>query len=140
RETEHILRVQSVVVGGPGRVPVAAHFDGLSRVGAEKLGWIRMISCAADVLESPGEWADQSIVVGFPTTRLISMDAACEPVHAEKLPVDSLQSTTRKKKSDPRQDVRGGECQMRNAAKSSSRSARTREPLSHKAGNRVRGI
>ena len=46
---------------------------------------VGVVGGAADVLEAPGEGADEAVVVRLPAAGFVAVDAAREPVHFEKV-------------------------------------------------------
>src|SRR4029077_1235179 len=65
-EGENVFRIEAVVGGRSGGVPVAAVFDGVFGVFAKKCAGICIIGRAADVLKAPMEGLDAAVVVGGP--------------------------------------------------------------------------
>jgi hypothetical protein len=82
-ESEDIVGSEAVVAGGGGGEPMVARFDGLLGILARELGRVGVAGVAADVLETPVEGLDATIVVGGPAAMLVAADAAFEPMHRD---------------------------------------------------------
>ncbi len=80
-EGKDVLGIEAVIVGRSGAVPVGAVLNGLAGEVAKKSSRIGVVRGAADMLEAPGERADETVVVGLPPACLVVMNAAREPVH-----------------------------------------------------------
>jgi hypothetical protein len=94
-EGKDVLGVEAVIIGRSGVVPVATVFYSLARVVAEKSSRIGAVRGAANVLETPGEGADETVIIRLPAACFVAMNAAREPVHG-KLTANSLPLSVRR--------------------------------------------
>src|SRR5207253_11173723 len=81
------LRVETIVGGGGGGVPVETVFDGVFRIFPEKSAGGGFVGRAADVLKAPMEGLHTAVVVRGPAAMLVAADFALEEVHERSQPL-----------------------------------------------------